>query len=62
MNAHIRNLGPSLTEAYPPFAEKLRQYGALLETDPEAAERVFAEAQTIAKAFYAGREFARGQR
>lgn len=59
MNAPILKpkFGPSLSETCPPFAEKLKQYGRLMETQPEEAERVFAEAQSIAAAWRAGVEY-----
>lgn len=55
MSAHAI-IGPSLSELYPPFAEKLRQYNRLLARDPDKAEALFAEAQVMAKAFRAGLE------
>lgn len=62
MNAPFRprsNVGPSLSEVYPPFGEKLKAYFKMMESDPEKAEALFAEAQIMAKAFHAGIEFAR---
>lgn len=61
MNAILDNhTGPRLADVYPPFGEKMREFQRLAERDMRAAEKAFAEAQEMAKAFYAGVEFARG--
>lgn len=63
MNAPVKiprlGIGPSLSDVYPPFGEKLKAYFKLMESDTAQAEVLFAEAQVMAKAFHAGIEFAR---
>lgn len=59
MNAQTKSpIGLSLVEACPPFAEKLKEYNRLLRRNPKKAEVVFAEAQSIARTFRAGAEYA----
>ena len=54
MNAHsVRRNGLRLADIYPPFKEKMDEYMRWAPIDPEAADRVFREAQDCAKAFYA---------
>lgn len=61
MTAITENLRiPRLADIYQPFAEKMDEYRRLATRDMRAAEHVFAEAQEMAKAFYAGVEFGRG--
>jgi len=49
---------PTLASVYPPFAAKMDEFRRLAERDVLAADKVFAEAQEMAKAFYAGIDFA----
>lgn len=45
------NLGPSLSDVCPEFRDKIREYARLATRDPQVAERVFREAQEIARVF-----------
>lgn len=49
----------SLADVYPPFRDKMAEYERIAARDGRKAEEVFAEAQTIAKAFWAGAEYQR---
>jgi len=48
-----------LADVYPPFAQKMEEYRRIAERDLRAAERVFAEAQEMARAWNAGAEYER---
>jgi len=54
------NHRPRLAEVYPPFREKIAQFNAVAESDPIMAAGLFAEAQAMAKAFWAGVDYACG--
>lgn len=50
----VSRVGPTLESIYPPFRDKMAEYRKVAERDGRAAELIFAEAQEIAKAFWAG--------
>jgi hypothetical protein len=50
MNAH-RHLGPSLSDVCPAFKAKIAEYERVAKTDPHKAQRLFQEAQVIAREF-----------
>jgi hypothetical protein len=53
-------VGTTLESVYTPFRDKMAEYRRVAERDGRKAEKVFAEAQEIAKAFWAGAEYVRG--
>lgn len=58
MILHSRTIGPSLASAYPRYAEVFAEYERAAAKDMREAERIYAQLQDIAKAFWAGAEFA----
>lgn len=58
MNARVKTIIP-LSLVYPPYAEALALHSECADAgDREGADKAFAQAQAIAKAFWAGVEYA----
>lgn len=59
MNAPIKRAEiVRLESIYPAYRDKMEEYNRAAERDGRKAESIFAEAQQIAKAFWAGAEYA----
>lgn len=51
---------PALVDVFPPFRERIAAFKEMAAKDPDKAAEIFAEAQALAKAFWAGVDFACG--
>lgn len=60
MTLHAKpSLTDRLADVYPPYAAKMAEYRKAAKWDADEANTIFAQAQEIAKSFYAGVEYGR---